>query len=68
MSYISNLFLFSVFIPLLIFSGAIMKNHCSNPADVEKDVASWLRNSSDRNGGRKKRQLERQRQVEGDQI
>ena len=44
-----------------------MKNYCSNPADVEKDVASWLRYSCDRNGGGKKRQQHQMDREDRDQ-
>ena len=45
-------------------SGAIVKSHSANSSEVEREVGAWLRNSTDRNSGRKKRQKEKQRVAE----
>jgi len=44
-------------------SGAItrMPSMAATAADVEREIMVWLRNAGDRNGGRKNRQLEKQR-------
>ena len=49
------------------FKGAITKmtSFAATSAEVQKEIMSWLRNASDRNGGRKQRQQAKQQEAGG---
>jgi hypothetical protein len=52
------------------FPGAVTKMPSFPPShnEVQCEIMAWLRNASDRNGGRRQRELAKQREAEGRQA